>query len=104
MPAGDRNAPALQPPLENRELSELRRSRTLRRALFWLPQQAMTRTGLSPPILGYLVLRTSHTAQQAQPSAPQKLLKSDTGSLPAQARAWSWPCTLQRLAQPHDCI
>lgn len=29
----------------------------------------------------------THTAQQAQPSAPQKLLRSDTGSLPDQARA-----------------
>ena len=29
----------------------------------------------------------SHTAQQAQPSAPQKLLRSETGSLPDQARA-----------------
>lgn len=41
-----------------------------------------------------------HTAQQAQPSAPKKPFKSAIGSFAVHAPAWSWPWTLQELAQP----
>ena len=55
-----------------------------------------SRSGASAPSVGSAMewpaaLMTSahaHTAQQAQPSAPQKLRRSDTGSSAAQARAW----------------
>ena len=46
-----------------------------------------------------LVVCHDHTAQQAQPSAPQKLLASEVGSCVFQAPPCAWPCTLQALAQ-----
>jgi hypothetical protein len=46
------------------------------------------------------IMLKNHTAQQAQPSAPKKPLRSAIGSLDVQAPAWSWPWTLQELAQP----
>ena len=42
--------------------------------------------------------REFQNAKHEQPSAPQKLLRSLTGAVPAQARPWLWPWTLQALA------
>lgn len=42
----------------------------------------------------------SQTAQHEQPSTPKKPLRSLIGSFEVQAPAWSWPWTLQSLAQP----
>lgn len=39
-------------------------------------------------------------AKQAHPSAPQKLARSAAGMRLDQARAWAWPWTPQRFAQP----
>src|SRR5271169_2180565 len=43
--------------------------------------------------------RLDQKAKQLHPSAPQKLLRSATGSLADHAVAWSWPWMSQSLAQ-----
>ena len=45
-------------------------------------------------------MRPGQNAQQEQPSAPQKLLSSDVGTLDVHALACAWPCTPHELAQP----
>ena len=55
-------------------------------------------------LLSGVLIVPPQTAQQAQPSAPQKLLRSEIGSVLAQAPAWSWPWTPQELAQPQAVI
>ena len=46
-----------------------------------------------------LIVSLRHTAQQAQPSAPQNDFRSVIGSLLDHALAWSWPWTLHACAQ-----
>ncbi len=58
------------------------------------PAQGVGFSGRAP------VASSNQTAQQVQPNAPQKALKSLTATRLGHALAWSWPWMPQRRGQP----